>query len=284
MILEVVMINVKKLFTPVRSMDSDAAKQYMAEHKEGFYTLLDVRQPQEYEKNHISGAKLIPLPVLGDEMHQLDPGKPIIVYCAIGGRSRAAAQFLSGASFKEVYNLSGGIQAWNGVTAKGPVELNMELVRGDETPLEIIRLAYAMEMALERFYARLNSRTKDVQLSDFYSKMVGAEQGHKKSLLRLLKEIDPQAQDVEAFEADIQSQTMEGGFDAVSFLEENEPHLKTIPDALSLALMLESQALDLYLRFSDRVSDPLSKNALYKIADEEKSHLSVVAKMLERQI
>ncbi|MGB5992654.1 MAG: ferritin family protein, partial [Desulfobacterales bacterium] len=78
--------------------------------------------------------------------------------------------------------------------------------------------------------------------------------------------------------------TMEGGFDAVSFLEENEPHLKTIPDALSLALMLESQALDLYLRFSDRVSDPLSKNALYKIADEEKSHLSVVAKMLEKHI
>jgi sulfur-carrier protein adenylyltransferase/sulfurtransferase len=278
------MINEKKLFTPVRSMESDAAKQYMAEHKEGSYTLLDVRQPQEYEQDHISGAKLISLPVLGDEVHQLDPDKPIIIYCAIGGRSRAAAQLLSGAGFREVYNISGGIQAWNGVTARGPVELNMELVRGDETPLEIIRLAYAMEMALERFYTILNSRTKDPQLSDFYSKMVGAEQGHKKSLLRLLKEFDPEAQDVEAFEADIQSQTMEGGFDAVSFLEENEPHLKTIPDALSLALMLESQALDLYLRFSDRVSDSLSKNVLYKIADEEKSHLSVVAKMLEKHI
>ena len=278
------MINIKSLFTPVRSMDSDAVKQYMAEHKEGSYTILDVRQPREYEKDHISGAKLTPLPVLGDEIHQLDPGKPIIVYCAIGGRSRAAAQFLSGAGFKEIYNLSGGIKAWNSATAKGPVELNMELVRGDETPLEIIRLAYAMEMALERFYARLNSRTKDPQLSDFYSKLEGAERGHKKSLFRLLREVDPQAKDVEAFEAGIQSQTMEGGFDAVSFLEENEPYLKTVPDALSLALMLESQALDLYLRFSDRVSDTLSKHALYKIADEEKSHLSVVAKMLEKHI
>jgi len=278
------MINAKKLFSTVRSMNGDAARQYMAEHKEGSYTLLDVRQPKEYERDHISGAKLIPLPVLGDEIHQFDAGKPIIVYCAIGGRSRAAAQLLSGEGFKEVYSISGGINAWDGVIAEGPVELNMELVRGDETPLEIIRLAYAMEMALERFYATLNSRTKDPQLSDFYSKMVGAEQGHKKRLLRLLKEIDPQVQDVEAFEAGIQSRTMEGGFDAVSFLEENEPHLKTIPDALSLALMLESQALDLYLRFSDRVSDTLSKNALYKIADEEKSHLSVVAKMLEKQI
>ncbi len=278
------MVNVKKLFTPVRSMDGDAARQYMAEHKEGSYTLLDVRQPKEYEIDHISGAKLIPLPVLGDEIHQFDPGKPIIVYCAIGGRSRAAAQLLSGKGFKEVYSISGGINAWDGVIAEGPVELNMELVRGDETPLEIIQLAYAMEMALERFYATLNSRTKDPQLSDFYSKMVSAEQGHKKILLRLLKEIDSQVQDVEAFEADIQGRTMEGGFDAVSFLEENEPYLKTIPDALNLALMLESQALDLYLRFSDRVSDPLSKDALYKIADEEKFHLSFVAKMLEKQI
>lgn len=278
------MINLKRLFTPARSIDSEETKKYMAEHHEGDYTLLDVRQPGEYEADHIPGAKLIPLPDLKDEMTQLDPNRPTIVYCAIGGRSRAAAQFLSGAGFKNVYNLTGGIKAWNGATAKGPVELNLELVRGDETPSEMIRLAYGMEMSLETFYATLKSRTTDPELSNFYSKMEGIEQGHKKRLFEHQMEIDPQDRDLETFEADVQSETMEGGFDVVSFLEKNEPHLNAIPDALSLALMLESQALDLYLRFSNKLSDPLSKGVLYKIADEEKSHLSLVAHMLEKQI
>lgn len=82
------MIKIKRLFTPVQSMDAKEARQYMAEHEEGSYRLLDVRQPGEYEKGHIPGAKLIPLPVLRDEMKTLEHEKPTIVYCAIGGRSR----------------------------------------------------------------------------------------------------------------------------------------------------------------------------------------------------
>ena len=73
-------------------METEEAKAYMAKHKEGTYTLLDVRQPGEYEKDRIPGAKLIALPELPDRLGELDPDKPIIPYCAVGGRSRAAAQ------------------------------------------------------------------------------------------------------------------------------------------------------------------------------------------------
>ena len=55
-----------------------------------------------------------------------------------------AAQLLSGQGFREVYNLKGGIKAWQGAKAFGPVELNLDLIRGDESPLEIISLAYGM--------------------------------------------------------------------------------------------------------------------------------------------
>jgi sulfur-carrier protein adenylyltransferase/sulfurtransferase len=44
------------------------------------YTLLDVRQPGEYESEHIPGSKLIPLPELGDRLNEIDPHKPTIVY------------------------------------------------------------------------------------------------------------------------------------------------------------------------------------------------------------
>jgi rhodanese-related sulfurtransferase len=52
----------------------------MGMHKEGTYTLLDVRQPSEYEKGRIPGSKLIPLPELASRMGELDPQKPVIAY------------------------------------------------------------------------------------------------------------------------------------------------------------------------------------------------------------
>lgn len=72
--------NLKKLFAPVASIDADQARKYMTDHPEGSYTLLDVRQPREYEEAHIPGARLVPLPSLSEAYQQLDQGNPIIVY------------------------------------------------------------------------------------------------------------------------------------------------------------------------------------------------------------
>ena len=102
----------KQFFTPVKSFNPKEAKDYIDRKTADDYTLLDVRQPAEYESEHIPGATLIPLPDLGSRLTEIDADKPAIVYCAIGGRSRVASQMLAGKGFKEVYNLSGGIKAW----------------------------------------------------------------------------------------------------------------------------------------------------------------------------
>ena len=70
----------KQLLSPAESLDTQAAKTYMDEHKEGTFTLLDVRQPGEYEKDRIPGAKLIPLTDLPNRLGELDPEKPVITY------------------------------------------------------------------------------------------------------------------------------------------------------------------------------------------------------------
>jgi sulfur-carrier protein adenylyltransferase/sulfurtransferase len=70
----------KQFLTPVKAMDTEEAKAYMAEHEEGSFTLLDVRQPGEYENARIPGATLIPLPELADRLGELDPDKPVIPY------------------------------------------------------------------------------------------------------------------------------------------------------------------------------------------------------------
>ncbi len=72
--------NVKKYLTPAESLTADEARNYIDTHKEGTFTLLDVRQDSEYEREHIPGAKLIPVTQLSDSIDELDPEKAIIVY------------------------------------------------------------------------------------------------------------------------------------------------------------------------------------------------------------
>jgi rhodanese-related sulfurtransferase/rubrerythrin len=278
------MISLKKLFTPVKSIDSDEAKKFMAEHEEGSYILLDVRQPGEYQADHIPGAKLIPLPGLKDGLSQLDSQKPIIAYCAVGGRSLAAAQLLSGLGFEKVYNLQGGIKAWQGQKAVGPRGLNLELVRGDETAPEIIALAYGMEMGLGIFYRDMIEKSADPELRELLSKLADIETRHKKKLLDLLAEIDSPVKDTEAYEADIRPNILEGGFQLNDFMKKNESFLRSVQDVLELAMMLETQALDLYLRFAEKSTNTQTRDALFTIADEEKAHLNSLGGLLEQKI
>jgi rhodanese-related sulfurtransferase len=70
----------KQFFTPAKSLTAEAAKAFMKEKDIERFTLLDVRQPGEYESEHLPGAKLIPLPELDKRLNELDPNKPTIVY------------------------------------------------------------------------------------------------------------------------------------------------------------------------------------------------------------
>jgi rhodanese-related sulfurtransferase len=70
----------KQFLTPAKSMAAEEVKKYISNHKEGTFTLLDVRQPKEYEQGHIPGCRLIPLPTLADRLEELDPESPTIVY------------------------------------------------------------------------------------------------------------------------------------------------------------------------------------------------------------
>lgn len=70
----------KQFFTPVESVDAARAKQIIDENPQGSVTILDVRQPGEYERGHIPGAKLLPLAELGGRMDEIDPEKPVVVY------------------------------------------------------------------------------------------------------------------------------------------------------------------------------------------------------------
>lgn len=107
-------MNWTKLFVPGHDLSVEKAKEYMATRDATTYQLLDVRQPAEYEQGHLAGARLIPLKELLGRFRELEKGKPVLVYCAVGGRSKVAARVLSGLGFAHVYNIAGGIKAWQG--------------------------------------------------------------------------------------------------------------------------------------------------------------------------
>ncbi len=77
------------------------------------FTLLDVREPFEFELARIEGANLIPLGELPARWRELDRGKDVFVLCHSGVRSSRAAEFLRSNGFTQVANVAGGIDAWS---------------------------------------------------------------------------------------------------------------------------------------------------------------------------
>lgn len=75
-------------------------------------TLLDVREPQEWDITHLPDAKLIPLNDLPERMNELDTADDIVAYCHHGMRSAKAIGFLQKMGYKKLKNLAGGIDAW----------------------------------------------------------------------------------------------------------------------------------------------------------------------------
>ena len=278
------MVDILKLFTPVESVNAQEAKTYIDEHEEGSYTLLDVRQPAEYEEARIPGAKLIPLPQLTDSLDELDPSKPTIVYCAIGGRSRMAAQLLSGKGFNKVYNLKGGIKAWNGVKAEGPPDLGLELIAKDQTPEDIYILAYGMESVMGDFYRSIANQTNDAPLGDLLNQLALIEDRHKDYLWQIYQSMKPTDQDSDKLQARANKSLMEGGLSVDEVLNRYAEYTKNRQDLLDLSMMLETQALDLYLRLGDKVTDETSKELLRKIGDEEKGHLASLGRLREESV
>jgi len=92
--------------------DISPADAFKSLQEENYPLLIDVREPVEWDFNHIEGAIHIPLQKLLGNISQLDKDKDYILYCHSGVRSHFATKALREAGFSRVHNLAGGIDAW----------------------------------------------------------------------------------------------------------------------------------------------------------------------------
>jgi len=78
------------------------------------FTLVDVREPNEYEINRIPGSVLIPKGefLSGEALSKLPQDKPVVLHCKSGVRSAEALAVVKGAGFADAVHVGGGVVAW----------------------------------------------------------------------------------------------------------------------------------------------------------------------------
>lgn len=98
--------------------------------------LVDVREPHEFEAEHIAGAVLLPLSRFEPELFPLIAGRQVVLHCAIGKRSLAAARMLRAAGHERVTHMEGGLKAWKeaGLETELPLEAPDDAGHGQRAP------------------------------------------------------------------------------------------------------------------------------------------------------
>jgi adenylyltransferase/sulfurtransferase len=98
---------------PATSADALTSRELKAELDRGeVLTIIDVREPQEYQINRVPGSVLIPLGDLPKRYVELDPNANLVTQCKSGMRSAKAQEFLRSKGFTRVRNLTGGVLGW----------------------------------------------------------------------------------------------------------------------------------------------------------------------------
>jgi len=198
-------------------------------------------------------------------------------------RSRVAAQTLAGKGFGKVFNLTGGIKAWEREVAVGPEDIGLHLFASAESPEEAVIIGFGLEMGLRDFYLSMQSKASRESTKVLFGKLADIEILHQDRLVELYVEITGTPLTVTEFAEKIAEPAMEGGLTTEEYLQLYKVDLDSELEVLGLALAIEAQALDLYLRAAERSDNSNAKQVLFQIADEERSHIARLSSYIDQQ-
>jgi phage shock protein E len=97
----------KPMFTSISSVQ---ANELIKSRKN--ILILDVRSPPELKEGKIKGSQLVPFWDIAKGRYIVPRGVPVLLVCAVGGRSYAVGQYLYQQKYSEVYNLKSGMSGW----------------------------------------------------------------------------------------------------------------------------------------------------------------------------
>lgn len=235
----------------IREITADELRVFMVERDEGSYSLVDVRQPQEYRQEHLPGAKLLPVGELEARITELASAQDHIFYCKSGARSAAAALLAHDNKVLQgrLLILQGGITAWGGGSV---AELpRVDVFSGISSARGVLMKALDLEKAAYLMYRRVRDMSKREGMCDLMDTLIGVEEAHARVVYKYLNKywVDS-AESLPEFEPLFESLTgsiMEGGLT----MEDLDPWIRGALDGecfelADLALEVELNAYDLY--------------------------------------
>lgn len=191
---------------------------------------------------------------------------------------------LSNKGYPDVMDVAGGIRAWNGHVAVGPEELGLEWFAGKESVADMLVAAYGLEAGLRDFYLSMVEKVRRQEIQDLFRKLSDIERIHQDRVFREYLEISGETVDRETFENEWVVEAMEGGLTTEEYLRMVRPDWDSAADILSLAMSIEAQALDLYSRAAEESPSAPGKEALKRIAEEERMHLRQLGRLLDEVV
>ena len=202
-------------------------------------------------------------------------------------RSRSAATFLLGTGLKNVYNMEGGIRAWKGMVAHGVPEAGMAYFSPAANGEEIVGLAWALEEGSKFFYQGVSEHfSDDPETQKMFGWLVTAEQNHEKHLLETYETLTGAQPDFiklrAKFSDSLSGTVMEGGVAVKDALEWTKD--KGVSESLELAMGMEVNAYDLYVKMSRAIEDKQAQQVFEKLAEEEQVHLERLAGLLDKRV
>lgn len=186
-----------------------------------------------------------------------------------------------GRGFTEVYSLAGGLRAWDGVKAAGPPQQGLFLVSGQETAAGLLAVAHGLECQLGEFYRHLAAQLADPGARELFEQLSRVEKKHMAQVRAMFEKADPSPQEQQALEGPGQG-SLEGGFTPGHLLKAYPPASLDREQAISLAMMIETQAMDLYLRMA-QARGGQAQEALMELAQQEKDHLARLGRLMDQE-
>jgi len=260
----------------IHEINPEELRQYINNHNEKDYLLVDVRQPGEYEEGHIPGARLLPLPELVRNMETLPQGPDLIFYCHSGARSMAASMIVEEEfGTTGIYNLNGGLLSWDGAVAGYPPQVR--IFDKQAAPEELYMTAMNLERGAMNFYMTVDMRYGGEIWSDVFGRLAEAEIGHALAVYRLWRKGRIGVDDFDMVFAGLSGNVLEGGMTLAEALDRTAvPGGRTCVHLMELALHIEYAAFDLYRAMADQAEGSEAREAFLKIAQAEKSHMNIL--------
>lgn len=260
-------------------VSAEQLREYIQKKKEGDYLLIDVRQPVEYAGGHMPGANLIPLMEVEAKLSELPRDRDMIFYCRSGRRSRAASTLVAerGISGKKIYNLAGGIMAWDGKIL--PDFPKVEVFDKSKSLAELLFMSMDLEKGAWRFYTYIVERFGSQSFAKTIEHLVHAETAHAETIYHFWKKNEPQPQPFESLFTELRGEVLEGGESLNDVLKRVETIKENVClNLLEMALDIEYSAFDLYRTMAEQTESTEAKSAFLSIAQAEKAHMQTIAR------